>query len=691
MAFYSNPKIVTDGLTLLLDAGSENSNPGSDIIHDLSGNDNDGTMYTGKCLDFDGITSNINITHDTSISPTTAITVMCWAHNSDWSSPSNERFVSKAEAGGYGLGPDIDGGNGFWYCYSNGSYNQVYYNMDSLSSGWHFFCGTFDGRYSKAYIDGIQVASTIDLGATYPIYYAVSNNLFIGCEAGGGTSPADRYYDGKISDAKIFNTALTSTQIAELYSLPNKVLPTGITASQLVGYWPLSEGDGTIAHDGSGNQNHGTLSGTTIPTWVNGETDIPQLGGKPFNKPMVFDGDADYVSIGDVADLDVTSAITVMSRFRVNEFDYDYQALVCKGDTTWRLHRHIGTNFIAFCLNGTSATNDLAGSIDVNDGQWHTAIGTYDGAIRKLYIDGVLDNSVAETGNIDVVAVNAEIGRNAHSTSRLWNGDINEVAVWDTAVDTDAITLLSASGSNGTPLPPDATTISGSNLVGYWRNDGDTTWEDRSGNGNNGTVNGTPDTIYLTEGKYKNRDSQGFNISDTSGWMAFDGSANYVTIPHNLILDNENTLTIECWINTSFDAGFPGEIGVIRKGSGGATGWSDAGWSIRLRDDIPAISFRKKDNTGYWDLYTGDKIIDGNWHHIVGTFDTTTLRKYVDGVQTQSTSTGQPYLTTTENLEIGRITAYLDGNISNVRLYSRVLSADEITQNFNAQRNRFGI
>jgi len=175
-------------------------------------------------------------------------------------------------------------------------------------------------------------------------------------------------------------------------------------------------------------------------------------------------------------------------------------------------------------------------------------------------------------------------------------------------------------------------------------------------------------------------------VNDNNGTMYngtcldFDGTNDYVTVPHNSILDNENALTIECWINTSFDATFPGEIGVVRKGSGSASGWSNAGWSIRLRDDIPAIAFRKKDDSGYWDLYTGDKIIDGNWHHIVGTFDTTTLRKYVDGVETQSTSTGQAYLTTTENLEIGRISAYLDGSISNVKLYNVALSAANVKE-----------
>jgi len=181
------------------------------------------------------------------------------------------------------------------------------------------------------------------------------------------------------------------------------------------------------------------------------------------------------------------------------------------------------------------------------------------------------------------------------------------------------------------------------------------------------------------------------NVSfDSTAHPVFDGTSDYISCPHNALLDNGTQISIECWVKTSFDATFPGEIGIIRKGTG-TSGWTNPGWSIRLRDDIPAVAFRKQDDSGYWDLYQGAKIIDGKWHHIVGTFDTSNLYKYVDGVFSQGGTTGQPYLTTTDNLEIGRIVAYFTGNISIVRIYNRVLTPTEITQNFNAYKNRFNI
>ena len=42
------------------------------------------------------------------------------------------------------------------------------------------------------------------------------------------------------------------------------------------------------------------------------------------------------------------------------------------------------------------------------------------------------------------------------------------------------------------------------------------------------------------------------------------------------------------------------------------------------------------------------------------------------------------------NLE-GNISSYFNGDIANVQIYNRALSASEVTQNFNAQRTRFGV
>ena len=55
----------------------------------------------------------------------------------------------------------------------------------------------------------------------------------------------------------------------------------------LVGYWKFDETSGTTAQDASGNGQDGTLNGD--PQWAAG-----MLGGA-----LEFDGDGDYVDIGD--------------------------------------------------------------------------------------------------------------------------------------------------------------------------------------------------------------------------------------------------------------------------------------------------------------------------------------------------------------------------------------------------------
>jgi hypothetical protein len=62
----------------------------------------------------------------------------------------------------------------------------------------------------------------------------------------GGRSGAD-YFDGMIRDARIYNRALSDTEIAELVGL--------------LGHWKFSEGSGATAADSSAQGNDATLSG----------------------------------------------------------------------------------------------------------------------------------------------------------------------------------------------------------------------------------------------------------------------------------------------------------------------------------------------------------------------------------------------------------------------------------------------
>ncbi|MHC4507158.1 MAG: SUMF1/EgtB/PvdO family nonheme iron enzyme, partial [Planctomycetota bacterium] len=188
----------------------------------------------------------------------------------------------------------------------------------------------------------------------------------------------------------------------------------------LVGHWRFDEGTGTTARDSSGRSNHGTVKGGA--NWAKG-----RISGA-----LAFDGEDDFVSIPDEADLDITGDITVAAWIKVRAFTKEWQALVTKGDSSWRLHRYcsgtvgryIGTNRINFDCSGVKVKifRGATGRVNVNDGRWHHVAGVYDGKTMWLYMNGGVSASTAASGRISVNNCEVRIGENADRTGRHWNG-----------------------------------------------------------------------------------------------------------------------------------------------------------------------------------------------------------------------------------------------------------------------------
>ena len=85
------------------------------------------------------------------------------------------------------------------------------------------------------------------------------------------------------------------------------------------------------------------------------------------------------------------------------------------------------------------------------------------------------------------------------------------------------------------------------------------------------------------------------------------------------------------------------------------------------------------------------------WNHISVSLDATSLKIYLNGSLQETVSTGSLFASQNRRASIaadyngtpGTGTRYLDGDIGAVKVYNRVLSADEILQNYNALKNRF--
>lgn len=196
-----------------------------------------------------------------------------------------------------------------------------------------------------------------------------------------------------------------------------------------------------------------------------------------------------------------------------------------------------------------------------------------------------------------------------------------------------------------------------------------TDFYDRSGNSNHGTLqNGT-----------------GFS-SNNGGHLTFDSSNDRVSFSNSDSLNPTDGLTIEAWVN--FDADSPDFI--FEKGA------VNTQWSLFSHGtDIMFRTFHEPDS-GYTNtsVTKSTYITNGQWHHIVGSWDGDNKRIYIDSNLVQTAAKTGALKSTSLGAAIGSFgtnTSYpFGGGIAKVGIYNRGLTSEEVLQNFNATRTRFG-
>jgi hypothetical protein len=169
--------------------------------------------------------------------------------------------------------------------------------------------------------------------------------------------------------------------------------------------------------------------------------------------------------------------------------------------------------------------------------------------------------------------------------------------------------------------------------------------------------------------------------STNGGSFIFDGSNDYIITPSNSNYGfGLNDFTISAWFKSS-DKSRYGSIANI---------FSDATIGIILYTNI---------TNGYFRTWVGNSLMVGNiditngqWNNVVLKRASGTCTQFVNGIENISTTTSESIVET--NLKIGGIppySYYTNGNISQVHIYNRALSAQEIKQNYNATKKRYGL
>lgn len=148
---------------------------------------------------------------------TDELTVSCWAYADNWANA--REIMSCAEGGGWDFWHN-GSGQMTMEVHRNGGYITGVYPtaLANWSAGWHHLVGVYDGYKAEIYVDGVKGTTSATTTTKYPITYHASNGLFIAAAAGASaTTPAASYFTGNISDVKIYGTALSTSDVIDLY------------------------------------------------------------------------------------------------------------------------------------------------------------------------------------------------------------------------------------------------------------------------------------------------------------------------------------------------------------------------------------------------------------------------------------------------------------------------------------------
>jgi hypothetical protein len=349
----------------------------------------------------------------------------------------------------------------------NGSVNYCSFNISSptdyrSSDGWHNIVGTYNGTDVKLFFDGSQVGSTAN-SVPSATSSTQGNDTTVGRRTLGGGS---FYFIGLMDDVAIWDSALSSTNITNIY---NGGVPTDLTlagsydtdrTANLKAYWRMGDDSndsasagGSIATitDSSGNGNNATQgTASSQPTFKAHALSTTSL-----------DFSLDYLDCGGASDFSFTDGSGTDSPFSVSawvKLDSTQTARVLSKDTG----TGAGAREYLFGTNGNSKVNMLLGhgsvNLDVqnnttlNTTDWFHIAATYDGSKSasglKVYVNGdgsdTVNSSAGTYAGMPSTTGNLEIGRfgNGHS---FFNGLMDDVAVFNSEISASDVSSLAAS------------------------------------------------------------------------------------------------------------------------------------------------------------------------------------------------------------------------------------------------------
>jgi hypothetical protein len=613
---------------------------------------NRASLFSGKALDFYGVNDKVFLSDFVLTGNTASISFYL-----NWDDYGTDTVQFICEGDTYNdLMIHIGGGSGidgFRFSMTSGA---AFDSTGVIQKGYNFYTLTTDGTTANVYVNGVLFNSEqVNLGSVNITELGIGNRQLNNT----------LFFDGQIAGFKIFNTALTAAQVADLYNNPEKVVPTGLE-SNLKLWLPMMEGAGTTAYDGSGNGNHGTIAGAT---YVNGiGAPVAQSAVIDWNKGsnlLTYSEDfTQWTGNGlssTIAD-DTTAPNGLLKADKIIE------------NTSTNFHRWF-QQIVAGSESGSNQSYTISGFVKYIDRQ---------------YISIGLSDNAAYNGLVNFDLINGTIGGEyTYNGSTFSNKTITDVGNdwWKFSV-----TITSPTWSGGSVYAigffQESSSVSTGFYIGQSKSVHVWGWNAAKENyitsyiPTIATAQTTP--VLLPQGLTTGRDITGVNLFENvrkQGALNLDGNS-WAEVHDNESLDITSAVSVEAWVywdGTSTDDGILGKWGDAS---------SDRCYMLYVSTSTEVRIFINSESVLYNSMTTG-------WHHIVGTYDKAELKLFINGVRESiSTSFTGDIQTSDKPIEIGQYryglgTRKHTNQIAQPRIYNRALTASEVLRNYNSGKNTY--
>ena len=294
---------------------------------------------------------------------------------------------------------------------------------------WTMVTATVDSTTGSVYFNGeYQTGST----GSYSSF--TTSGALIGYD---GFST--RFFNGKIDDCRIYNRALTATEVALLYNTSSSLhvasSPKTVLTNGLLGYWTFDGNDmpsGQV-NDVSGNGNNGSL--------LNAATSSVYTIGK-VGQGLNFDGVNDEINYGNISSTLFASDFTLALWVKPAAVATSYiMGKFTSTTATTDILTRSGNNNFEFRIDQNTGNDIATTNGTLVAGKWTHLVVTRIGTDLRMYLNGVNDGAVTNSEDGSTTG-NLVLGDRYVAAGLPFKGNVDDFRVYERGLTAAEVQLL---------------------------------------------------------------------------------------------------------------------------------------------------------------------------------------------------------------------------------------------------------